>query len=285
MSGTPKRRRFIFFVQGFCLVATACIAFEVCSLAVRLSDRGLPWQGQENDAPVLKQAYAVVPWMNGLAVVFPTALLAAALCATIGIFRKTRQKRIRALWLALALFVVCVASLVGNRVLLAYVLLPNLGRAYFELAQSGGTLTSVGEAAPAFTVITSDGEAVGGADLRGKVVLLNFFAGWCGPCIQELPEMQQIWDRFHADDRFRMLVIGREETIDSVRAFSEEHHFTFPMAADPERSAFDRFATDGIPRTYLISRDGKIIFQCLGNYEDQIASLPRLLKAELAKQQ
>ncbi len=279
MSGPPKRRLFLFFVQGFCLVANAGIALEVGSLGIKIATQGMPWQGQENDDPVLKQAFAIVPWMNGLGMAFPLALLAAAACATFGFFRKTRQKCVRTLWVALALFFLCVGCLVGNQLLLTHVFLPGLGRAYFELAKSGGTLTSVGQAAPDFTVTTVDGKTVGAADLRGRVVLLNFFATWCGPCVQELPELQQIWDQFHADDRFRMLVVGREETVETARAFSEEHHFTFPVAADPDRSAFGSYATDGIPRTYLISRDGKIIFQCLGNYEEQIGHLDQTIES------
>ena len=80
-----------------------------------------------------------------------------------------------------------------------------------------------------------------------------------------------------------MLAIGRDESVESVQAFSDEHGFTFPLAADPNRSAFDRFATEGIPRVYLLSRTGKIIFQCQGYHEDQIAALKTLLKAELAE--
>lgn len=81
-----------------------------------------------------------------------------------------------------------------------------------------------------------------------------------------------------------MLVIGREESNDSLKAFKQKNGFTFPMASDPDRSVFSKFATQAIPRTYLLSRDGTIIYQCTGCYEDvEIPKLKKLINKELAK--
>jgi peroxiredoxin len=146
-----------------------------------------------------------------------------------------------------------------------------------------GTLTQLGESAPDFTIADTEGTMIRFADYRGKVVLLNFFATWCGPCLHELPYLQAIWKESENDSEFRMLVIGREESNEAVKAFKAEHSFTFPMAADLHRSIYDRFASQSIPRTYLISRDGTVIYQATGFYEDEIAKLKAMLRKELAR--
>ena len=66
------------------------------------------------------------------------------------------------------------------------------------------------------------------SEARGDVVLINFFATWCGPCRMELPHIQQIWEERKDNPRFRLLVIGREETMETVKQFCEENGFTFP---------------------------------------------------------
>ena len=146
-----------------------------------------------------------------------------------------------------------------------------------------GTLTRVGDPVPDFAIAAFDGTPFHSADLRGHVIVLNFFATWCGPCQLELPHLQAIWDEFQGNGDFRMLVVGREESDDIVKAFQTKHGFTFPMASDPDRSVYDKFAAQSIPRTYLISRQGTIIYQSTGYYEREVARLRKLLRKELAK--
>jgi peroxiredoxin len=145
-----------------------------------------------------------------------------------------------------------------------------------------GTLTKIGDPAPDFELKDIDGTSFRTADLRGKVVVLNFFATWCGPCNQELPHLQAIWDEYQGHVDFRLLAVGRGETADKLRTFRRERGFSFPMAADPDASVYNRFASQSIPRTYLISRRGTILFQWTGAYEADIARLKKLLRKELA---
>jgi peroxiredoxin len=148
--------------------------------------------------------------------------------------------------------------------------------------------THVGEAAPNFSVTTIDGAEVNLAEFRGRLVLVNFFATWCGPCVLELPHLQQLWDELGSDEGFAMLVIGREESRETVAEFQTKHGFTFPFAVDPDRSAFSEFADDGIPRTYLIARDGRILYQSIGFAESEVytrelAALRQLIDRELSE--
>ena len=150
-------------------------------------------------------------------------------------------------------------------------------------ANRPGTLTHVGEPAPDFQLTSIEGTPLHTVDLRGQVLVLNFFATWCGPCQMELPHLQTIWDEFRNDGDFRMLVVGREESDDSLKVFQQKHEFTFPMASDRDGAVFHKFASQSIPRTYLLSRQGIIIYQCTGYYKEELSRLKKLLSKELAK--
>jgi peroxiredoxin len=144
------------------------------------------------------------------------------------------------------------------------------------------SFVNVHEAAPSFSITDTSGVEFVLADLRGKVVLVTFFATWCGPCLLELPHVQKLWDDNRENDDFVLIAIaiGREDTNESVAAFQSKHGYTFPMASDPQRASYSLFAAELIPRTYLVSRDGTICFTSTGFYEEESARLQR----ELAKQ-
>ncbi len=146
-----------------------------------------------------------------------------------------------------------------------------------------GTLTHIGEPVPDFRLTSIEGTPFRTVDLRGKVIILNFFATWCGACRMELPHLQAIWNEFRSDDDFRMLVVAGGESDDTVKAFQQEHGFTFPLASDLNKAVYKEFASQYIPRTYLISRQGTIAYQFHGGYEEEIPKLRKLLSRELAK--
>jgi len=150
-----------------------------------------------------------------------------------------------------------------------------------DWANQPGTLTQIGQPAPDFEITTVDGSRAKLTDLRGKVIALSFFAVSCGPCRLELPRLEQeIWQVFR-DQSLAMLVIGREETEEAVNSFRREHGFTFPMAADQERSVYAKFAEKGIPRTYVVDGNGTIVYQCTGYYEPELQKMKAVIREHL----
>lgn len=140
-------------------------------------------------------------------------------------------------------------------------------------AEDNGTLVKTGQQVPAFTVKMFDGTTVNIQDLKGKVVLVNFWATWCPPCRQELTRVQKdIIDRFKSRD-FVFLPISRQEKYETVKAFREKTGYTFPMGLDTDRKVFSLFATESIPRNFLIGKDGKIVFMEIGYSEESFQKL------------
>ena len=179
------------------------------------------------------------------------------------------------LWVMLALIVIIIAVIF---------LLPSCGNrsAKGSASQSDSTtLVKVGDPAPDFSVALFDGSHLTLSELRGKVVLLNFWATWCPPCRQELTRVQKdLIDRFAGRD-FLFLPVSRGEKRSDVAAFREKTGYTFPMGLDSTRTIYDRYATNFIPRNYLIDRDGRIITATIGyspeEFDELIATIERAL--------
>lgn len=139
-------------------------------------------------------------------------------------------------------------------------------------------LTRPGDPLPAFSLQSSDGQTIRSADLLGKVVLINFFATWCPPCNKELPHLEkEIWAKYRDNPRFALLSIGREHKVEEVKKFKQDKNLTLPMGADPDRAIYKQFATETIPRNYLIGKDGKILYQSKGFDEKELARLLELI--------
>lgn len=135
------------------------------------------------------------------------------------------------------------------------------------------TLVKAGAEAPDFTVEMLDGSSVSLASLRGKVVLVNFWATWCPPCRQELTRVQKdLIDRF-AGKEFCFLPISRGEERSVVTDFMEAQGYTFPVGLDTDQSIYNRFASNYIPRNFLVDKEGKVIVATVGYEPEEFDTL------------
>lgn len=149
--------------------------------------------------------------------------------------------------------------------------------------ESAGEQTHQGEIAPQFTVKTLDGSTFNTAELKGKVALVNFWATWCPPCREEMPRLEkEVWQKYRGE-RFAMVAIAREETEDDITTFRREHDYTFPFAADPQRETYRLFASQGIPRSYVLDAKGKILYQSVGYDPEEFDEMKRVIVKELKK--
>ena len=128
--------------------------------------------------------------------------------------------------------------------------------------------------APAFTVRDLDGKKVSLSDYKGKVVVLDFWATWCGPCQESFPGMQQLVTKYKDDPEVKFFFVDtKEEKKDYkglIRKFMAEHHYTFHVlldergSADLSNSLFAQYDMPGIPTKYVIDKAGNIRFKDIG---------------------
>ena len=127
---------------------------------------------------------------------------------------------------------------------------------------SVGYIVRVGDIAPEMELELTDGQKVKLSDLRGKVVMLQFTASWCGVCRKEMPFIERdIWLPNKDNKDFVLLGIDREEPLEDVKKFAESTGITYPMALDSKADVFASYAErkSGITRNILIDRDGRIV--------------------------
>lgn len=108
---------------------------------------------------------------------------------------------------------------------------------------------------------------------RTKITVLNFFATWCGPCLNELPHLQQVADRFADEKDVVFVVVGREESQETLDAFASKNGYRLPFVADKVGSLYREFAKTIIPRTYVIDQTGTIQFEIIGFDQEKLSEL------------
>lgn len=151
---------------------------------------------------------------------------------------------------------------------------------------SVGYIVRVGDIAPELEMELTDGQKVKLSDLRGKVVMLQFTASWCGVCRKEMPFIESdIWQKHKANPNFALYGVDRDEPVETVKAFAEKTGVTYPLALDPGADHFAKYADRkaGITRNVLIDKTGKIVMLTRLYNEEEFVSLCKKIDEMLAE--
>jgi peroxiredoxin len=116
--------------------------------------------------------------------------------------------------------------------------------------------------------------------LKGKIILLNFWATWCGPCKEEMDSLEALHQRFDARNFVLLAISVDYEGLKHVREFINKRHYTFPVLLDPKNETLDLFGVKGVPTTFLIDKTGRMIGKATGRRDlksPEVISLINLL--------
>ncbi len=125
-----------------------------------------------------------------------------------------------------------------------------------SVRRSSATLAA-GGAAPDFAFETFDGQPVALADLRGKVVVLNFWASWCLPCADEAADLEQVW-RDYRDRGVVVLGVDYTDTRPAAESYLQKHGISYPNGMDRENKISRRYRLTGVPETVVIDQAGRL---------------------------
>lgn len=177
---------------------------------------------------------------------------------------------------------ICRKAYIALAAIMLLAVSPSVAQAQDQSAEiAKTTLINKGDKAPDFTVEMVDGSKVQLSKLKGKVVVVNFWATWCPPCREELKQVQkQLIDRFKGKD-FLFLPISRGEKKSVVEAFRKKNNYTFPMGLDPEQSIYKLYASNYIPRNFVVGKDGKVIYVSVGYTPEEFAEMIKVIEGAL----
>ena len=135
-------------------------------------------------------------------------------------------------------------------------------QSFAQTVDDRGYIVKIGDALPTFNITLTDGTQVSPDHLKGKVVLIQFTASWCGVCRKEMPHLEKdVWLKYKNHPDFFMVGIDFDEPLEKVISFGESVGITYPLALDPGGKLFYQFAAQnsGVTRNILSDRDGNII--------------------------
>lgn len=144
----------------------------------------------------------------------------------------------------------------------------------------------VGDVAPDFEMTMPNGDTVKLSDLRGKVVMLQFTASWCGVCRKEMPFIEaDIWTKHKNNPQFALYGIDRDEPAETVIKFAKKTGVTYPIGLDPEGKIFELYAEKnaGITRNVIIDEAGKIVMLTRLYNPAEFAEMVKLIDSLLNK--
>lgn len=149
-------------------------------------------------------------------------------------------------------------------VVLVAAVLPALVYLFLQSGPRESKVIGVGDRAPEFSLPGLDGRQVRLSDLRGKVVLVHFWATWCPPCVEELPTLDEVSRVLPAGD-FQVLAVSVDQGgAQTVGSFLQRNRLTLPVLLDTDHAVTSRYGTFKFPETYVVGRDGNVKYKIIG---------------------
>ena len=149
--------------------------------------------------------------------------------------------------------------------------------------QAGYQPLRTGDPAPDYAAPTLAGDTIRLADLAGRPVMLNVWATWCPPCREEMPALQQLYERFEGRGlRIVGVSVDSRGAEAAIARFVDEGGYTFTILHDPAEEVSRAFRTNGVPETYLIGADGRIVRRWIGPFDPLAEDVVRDVEAALA---
>jgi peroxiredoxin len=148
-----------------------------------------------------------------------------------------------------------------------------------------GDNVAAGDVAANFNLKDLKGNSVSLSSMRGKVVFLNIWATWCGPCREEMPSMETLFNSFKNSKDFVMLAVSQDRNgRDAVEPYVEHNNYHFEILLDPDNQLQESYNLTGVPETFIIDRKGRIVAHHLGAFDwsrDEVReALQELLRAK-----
>ena len=131
--------------------------------------------------------------------------------------------------------------------------------------------------APDFILKDVHGQTHQLANYRGKVVVVNFWATWCPPCVHEMPSMQKAWEAIR-NDNMVILAINNGEDLEKVQAFRNKMPLTFPLLLDTNANIMAEWKARGMPSTFVVDPEGHLVYQALGGRDWNHPAILKVLR-------
>jgi len=147
-----------------------------------------------------------------------------------------------------------------------------------------GYIVKIGQQAPDFTTVTAEGKTVQLSDFKGKVVMLQFTASWCGVCRKEMPHIEkEIWQKHKDNPDFALFGIDLDEPKEKVQKFAQDIPVTYPLLLDPQGSIFYSYAEKGagVTRNVIIDKTGKIVYMTRLYKEEEFNQMKEVIEGLL----